>query len=125
MAMAAGHSTLSLMTPSAYGKLEEVSARLASGLGEAAARAGVPVQVNRVGSMFTVFFSDRPVFDAASARAANAKRFARFFHVLLENGVYFPPSQFEAGFLSTAHGEAEIEQTLRAAALAFAEAAKV
>ncbi|HEY6100575.1 MAG TPA: aminotransferase class III-fold pyridoxal phosphate-dependent enzyme, partial [Anaeromyxobacter sp.] len=125
MAMAAGHSTLSLMTPAAYSRLDGVSARLASGLAEAAARAGVPVQVNRVGSMFTVFFAEKPVFDAASARAASTKRFARFFHALLENGVYFPPSQFEAGFLSTAHGDAEVEHTLRAAAAAFAEAAKV
>jgi glutamate-1-semialdehyde 2,1-aminomutase len=125
MAMAAGHATLSLMTPAAYEKLERTSARLAAGLVEAAAQAKVPVQVNRVGSMLTVFFSEKPVFDAASARGASTKRFAAFFHALLEGGVYFPPSQFEAAFLSTAHSEADVELTLRAASAAFAEAAKV
>jgi glutamate-1-semialdehyde 2,1-aminomutase len=124
MAMAAGYSTLRLMTPDAYAKLEQQSAALAAGLAEAAKAAGVPVQVNRVGSMLTVFFSEKPVFDAASARAASTKRFGRFFHAMLEAGVYLPPSQFEAAFLSTAHGPDEIERTLRAARGAFAEAAK-
>jgi glutamate-1-semialdehyde 2,1-aminomutase len=124
MAMAAGYATLKLMTPAAYDRLERVSASLADGLRAAAGKAGVPVQVNRVGSMFTVFFSERPVFDAASARGADPKRFARFFHALLENGVYFPPSQFEAGFLSTAHTEDDVARTLAAAQVAFSEAAK-
>ena len=125
MAMAAGHATLRLMTPAAYEKLERLSARLADGLARAAAEAKVPVQVNRVGSMLTVFFSDRPVFDAASARAASTKRFGAFFHALLENGAYFPPSQFEAAFLSTAHTEDDVDATIRAAQVAFAAAAKV
>jgi glutamate-1-semialdehyde 2,1-aminomutase len=125
MAMAAGFATLKLMAPAAYEKLERISARLADGLAEAAAEAKVPVQVNRVGSMLTVFFSDRPVFDAASARAASTKRFGAFFHALLENGVYFPPSQFEAAFLSTAHTEDDVDATLGAAKVAFAAAAKV
>ncbi len=124
MAMAAGHATLALMTPEAYAKLEARSAQLAEGLGLAAAREKVPVRVNRVGSMFTVFFSERPVFDAASARAASTKRFGVFFHALLENGVYFPPSQFEAAFLSTAHSEEDVAHTLEAAKKAFAAAAK-
>jgi glutamate-1-semialdehyde 2,1-aminomutase len=125
MAMAAGYATLRLMTPAAYEKLERLSARLADGLAAAAAEAKVPVQVNRVGSMLTVFFAEKPVFDAASARAASTKRFGAFFHALLENGVYFPPSQFEAAFLSTAHTEDDLEATLRAARVAFAAAAKV
>jgi glutamate-1-semialdehyde 2,1-aminomutase len=125
MAMAAGFAALRLMTPAAYEKLETQSAKLATGLEQAAAEAKVPVQVNRVGSMLTVFFSDQPVFDAASARACNTKRFGAFFHALLEGGVYFPPSQFEAAFLSTAHSESDLEQTLAAARRAFAEAAKV
>ena len=124
MAMAAGHATLSLMTPAAYEKLEKTSARLAEGLVAAASAAKVPVQVNRVGSMLTVFFSGKPVFDAASARACDTKRFAVFHRVLLENGAYLPPSQFEAAFLSTAHGDDEVELTLRAAAAAFEAAAK-
>jgi len=124
MAMAAGFATLRLMTPAAYEKLERLSARLADGLAQAAAEAKVPVQVNRVGSMLTVFFSERPVFDAASARAASTKRFGAFFHALLENGVYFPPSQFEAAFLSTAHTEDDVDATIGAAKVAFAAAAK-
>ena len=125
MAMAAGFATLRLMTPAAYERLERSSAELADGLEKAAADANVAVQVNRVGSMLTVFFSDRPVFDAASARACDTKRFGVFFHTLLENGVYFPPSQFEAAFLSTAHSDDDLEATLRAARVAFAAAAKV
>jgi glutamate-1-semialdehyde 2,1-aminomutase len=125
MAMAAGHATLSLMTPGAYEKLEALSARLAAGLASAAAEAKVPVQVNRVGSMLTVFFSEKPVFDAASARAASTKRFGAFFHALLEAGVYLPPSQFEAAFLSTAHTEDDVDRTVAAARGAFAQAAKV
>ncbi len=124
MAMAAGWKTLQLMTSAAYEKLERTSAALADGLAKAAAEAKVPVQVNRVGSMLTVFFSEKPVFDAASARACSTKRFAAFFHALLEAGVYFPPSQFEAAFLSTAHTEDDVERTLRAAKAAFAAAAK-
>jgi glutamate-1-semialdehyde 2,1-aminomutase len=125
MAMAAGHASLSLMTPAAYERLEERSAQLADGLARAAGKAGVPVQLNRVGSMLTVFFSAEPVFDAASARRCSTKRFGAFFHALLERGVYFPPSQFEAAFLSTAHTAEDVEHTVRAAEAAFAEAAKV
>ena len=125
MAMAAGYASLKLMTPAAYEKLEATSAKVADGLAAAAQEAKVPVQVNRVGSMLTVFFSAKPVFDAASARACDTKRFAAFFHALLENGVYFPPSQFEAAFLSTAHTDDDVEKTLRAAKVAFAAAAKV
>jgi glutamate-1-semialdehyde 2,1-aminomutase len=125
MAMAAGHRTLQLMTADSYAKLERTSARLADGLAAAAREANVPAQVNRVGSMLTVFFSERPVFDAASARAASPKRFGAFFHALLENGVYFPPSQFEAAFLSTAHTDDDVEATLRAARAGFAAAARV
>jgi glutamate-1-semialdehyde 2,1-aminomutase len=125
MAMAAGTATLALMTPAAYALLETRAAALADGLVAAAAEARVPVQVNRVGSMLTVFFTAKPVFDAASARQASGKRFAGFFHTLLLNGVYFPPSQFEAAFLSTAHTEADLEQTLRAARAGFAAASKI
>ena len=102
----------------AYEKLERTSAALADGLAKAAAEAKVPVQVNRVGSMLTVFFSEKPVFDAASARACSTRRFAAWYHALLEGGVYFPPSQFEAAFLSTAHGDAEVDATLAAPAAA-------
>jgi glutamate-1-semialdehyde 2,1-aminomutase len=121
MAMAAGTATLEHLTPAAYEALEKRGAALAAGLAEAAASAGVPVQVNRVGSMLTVYFSSEPVFDAASARKADAKRFGRFFHAMLERGVYLAPSQFEACFLSTAHSDEDIADTVRAAREAFAE----
>jgi glutamate-1-semialdehyde 2,1-aminomutase len=124
MAMAAGLATLKLLTPAAYERLEATSARLAGGLRRLAAEARVPVQVNRVGSMLTVFFAEAEVFDAATARAASTRRFAAFFHAMIEQGVYLPPSQFESAFLSTAHGDAEVEATLAAAPAAFAAAAQ-
>jgi glutamate-1-semialdehyde 2,1-aminomutase len=123
--MAAGHATLRLMDAAAYALLEQRSARLAEGLAAGAAKAKVPVQVNRVGSMLTVFFAEKPVFDAASARAASTRRFAAFHHGMLERGVYLPPSQFEAAFLSTAHTTDDVEKTVHAAEAAFVEAAAV
>jgi glutamate-1-semialdehyde 2,1-aminomutase len=74
--------------------------------------------------MLTVFFSGDPVYDAASARRSDARRFGRFFHAMLERGVYLPPSQFEAAFVSLAHGSEDLEQTIGAAGPAFAEAAR-
>jgi glutamate-1-semialdehyde 2,1-aminomutase len=125
MAMAAGLATLKLLSCAAYERLEAASARLAEGLGAAAARAGVPVQVNRVGSMLTLFFAPSLVMDAASARAASTRRFAAFFHAMLERGIYLPPSQFEAAFLSTAHTDADLDATLTAARSAFESASRV
>ena len=120
LAMAAGRATLEALDASAYARLEELSARLAAGLLEAARAAGVPVQVNRVGSMLTVFFAEKPVFDATSARASDTGRFGRFFHAMLERGVYLPPSQFEAAFVSLAHTEEDLRRTLAAARQALA-----
>jgi glutamate-1-semialdehyde 2,1-aminomutase len=126
LAMAAGLATLRLLTePGVYDHLERLSARLVDGLGEAARAAGVAYTATRVGSMFTGFFSAAPVTDYASARRASSRRYARFFHAMLERGVYFAPSQFEAGFLSLAHSDADIDATLSAAAAAFAEATLV
>ncbi len=122
MAMAAGVATLAHLGPASYQRLEELSARLAQGLADAARAAGAAVQVNRVGSMFTVFFSADLVFDAATARRADARRFGRFFHAMLERGVYLPPSQFEAAFVSLAHDDADVDLTLAAAGPAFAAA---
>ncbi|MFL5270643.1 MAG: glutamate-1-semialdehyde 2,1-aminomutase [Anaeromyxobacteraceae bacterium] len=124
MAMAAGTATLEHLSKGSYDRLEEVSGRLADGLAQAAKGAGAAVQVNRVGSMLTVFFSGEPVFDAASARKCDAKRFGRFFHAMLERGVYLPPSQFEAAFVSVAHTDDDIDLTVAAAKEAFAEAVK-
>jgi len=123
MAMAAGAATLEQLVPAAYQRLESTSAALASGLAEAARSAGVPVQVNRVGSMLTVFFSAEPVFDAASARKADVRRFARYFHAMLAEGIYLPPSQFEAAFVSLAHSDGDVEATVQAARRAFAQVA--
>jgi len=122
MAMAAGKATLTRLDAAGYARLETLSERLAEGLGAEARKAGLAVQVNRVGSMITVFFSAEPVFDAASARRADAKAFGRFFHAMLEGGVYLPPSQFEAAFVSVAHTDEDIARTIAAAGPAFAAA---
>ncbi len=122
MAMGAGIATLRHLGPASYERLERVSALLADGLAAPAKEVGVPVQVNRVGSMLTVFFSEKPVFDAASARACDTKRFGRYFHAMLDAGIYLPPSQFEAAFVSLAHSDEDIETTLAAAPAAFGAA---
>jgi glutamate-1-semialdehyde 2,1-aminomutase len=120
LAVAAGIATLkALKKPGTYARLEKVGAELEDGLSRAAAEAGVPVQVNRVGSMFTVFFSEAPVKDFKSAKACRAARYAKFFHTMLGNGVYFAPSQFEACFVSRAHSHKDVVATLRAARKAF------
>jgi glutamate-1-semialdehyde 2,1-aminomutase len=125
MAMAAGKATLERLDAAAYQRLEALSERLAEGLAAQAGKAAVPVQVNRVGSMLTVFFSPDPVLDAASARKADTRRFGKFFHAMLERGVYLPPSQFEAAFVSVAHTDDDVDQTIAAASPAFEEAARV
>ena len=86
---------------------------------EAAKSAGVPVTFNRCGSMFCGYFTDRPVHHLADAMHSDRARFAKFFHGMLDEGVYLAPSQFEAGFISTAHSAADIDQTVRAAAAAM------
>jgi glutamate-1-semialdehyde 2,1-aminomutase len=122
LAMAAGIATLRLLNePGVYDRLEALSARLAAGLGEAAAAADVDYVTNRVGSMLTGFFAPGPVTDYTSAKRSDTARYARFFHALLERGVYLAPSQFEAGFVSLAHTEAEIDATCKAARAAFAD----
>ncbi len=121
LAMAAGIATLAaLERPGVWDAVAAATRDLAGRLERAAARAGVPVVVNRAGTMLTVFFTDRPVTDWGTARAADTERFGRFFRGLLERGVYWVPSQFEAAFLSRAHGEAELSTTEAAAAAAFA-----
>ena len=124
LAMAAGAKVLELLAqPGVYATLEARSARLEEGLKRAARDAGTTVTVNRVGSMITVFFCAGPVTDYTTAKQSDTKRFARFFHAMLARGVYLPPAQFEAAFVSLAHGEAEIDETLAAAAAAFRDAA--
>jgi glutamate-1-semialdehyde 2,1-aminomutase len=122
VAVTAGLETLKVLADrSAYKQLEERSQRLAAGLQEAAARAGVEITLNRVGSMLTAFFTGQEVYDYLSAKTADPGRYAAYFRALLERGVYFAPSQFEAGFVSTAHTVQDIDDTLAAAAEALAE----
>ena len=117
VAMAAGIAALEeLAASSAYAKLEELGATLEAGLRQAAKAAGVPVQFNRCGSMFCGYFTSEPVHSLADAMNSDRERFKQYFHGMLAEGVYLAPSQFEAGFLSTAHSEADIRQTVDAAA---------
>jgi len=120
VAMAAGLATLEeLRKPGTYQRLEELSAQLEEGLSAAAKDAGLPVTVNRVGSMLTCFFTDAPVTDYASAKRSDTARYARFFWAMAERGVYLAPSQFEAAFVSLAHSPEDIEATVSAAGRAL------
>ena len=122
LAMAAGIAQLELLQqPGVYEQLEARSARLAEGIGEAARAVGVAITQTRVGSMFCTFFTDQPVIDYTTAKTASTERYARFFQSMLDQGIYLAPSQFEAGFLSLAHHEPEIERTIEAASVAFAQ----
>ncbi len=120
LATAAGIATLKeLKKPGVYEQLEGVSARIAQGLRDLCAQRRIPASVNRIGSMWTLFFCAEPPYDYASAKKADAARFGRFFHAMLDRGVYLPPSQFEAAFVSLAHGDDEVTRTLAAAAEAL------
>jgi glutamate-1-semialdehyde 2,1-aminomutase len=110
LAVAAGLATLrALEDPGVYDRLERLGALFEAGIVESARAAGIPVTVNRVGSMLTAFFTEGPVTDYASAKRADARRYARFFHAMLDGGVFLAPSQFEAAFLSLAHSEQDLE----------------
>ena len=123
LAMAGGLATLEIMRePGAYEALERRSAMLAEGLIDAAQSAGVPLALNRVGSMLTPFFirqAGQTVTNFAQATAGDTRAFAAFFHAMLDNGVYLAPSQYEAMFVGLAHTDEIIEQTIRAAEKAF------
>ena len=125
LAMAAGIAALNyLVENDVCAKLESMTAILCGGLERAAAKAGVPVQVHRLGSMFTVFFNDKPVTDYDSAAASDLEAFRIYFHSMLEQGIYLPPSQFETNFLSLAHTPEDIQKTIDAAAAAFSAVAQ-
>jgi glutamate-1-semialdehyde 2,1-aminomutase len=120
LTMAAGIATLQeLQKPGIWEALERQAARLGQGYAAAALAAGVPVSVQRVGTMATTFFSDQPVRDWASAKRADTARYGAFFRAMLAEGVYLAPSQYEAGFLSTVHSAAVVTQTIEAAQRAF------
>lgn len=117
VAMAAGIAALEeLQATDAYARLEAAGASLEEGMKKAAKDAGVPVTFNRCGSMFCGYFTDQPVHNLADAMRSDRERFAKYFHGLLEAGVYLAPSQFEAGFISTAHTDEDIEKTVQEAA---------
>jgi len=124
LAVAAGLETLRrLSKPEVYDALESMTQRLTQGFAERAREAGVPFTSASVGGMFGCFFHPGPVRNFADAQAADEPAFRRFFHVMLEEGVYLAPSPYEAGFVSLAHGEGELAATLAAATAAFAAAA--
>ncbi|HEY3313141.1 MAG TPA: glutamate-1-semialdehyde 2,1-aminomutase [Anaerolineales bacterium] len=120
LAMSAGIATLEfLKRPGTWEQLEKTAAALESGIAAAAGKAGVPIQQTRVGTMFTTFFSEVKPVDWPSVKQADTARFGKFFQKMLENGVYLAPSQFEAGFISTAHTQTIIDFTLAAVGEAF------
>ncbi|OFW07014.1 MAG: glutamate-1-semialdehyde-2,1-aminomutase [Acidobacteria bacterium RIFCSPLOWO2_02_FULL_68_18] len=125
VAMTAGRWALKRLTPALYRDLARRGTMLAGGLAEAARAAGVGLQVNAFGSVLTPFFTDVPVRDYDSALTANTGAYATFFRAMLARGVYPPPSQFEAWFLSAAHTDRHVQQTIRAAHTAMKEVARV
>lgn len=120
LAMTAGIVTLEqIQDPNVWEGIASTTSRLVEGLKAIAAEREIAVAAYCVGTMFGLYFSDRPVTNWETASQADTRRFAAYFHIMLENGVYLAPSQYEAGFLSTAHDEEEIERTLIAARTAF------
>jgi glutamate-1-semialdehyde 2,1-aminomutase len=123
LAMAAGLATIGYLQEHAsevYAKLEAESRALAEGVAREAARVRIPLTTNRVGSMWTWFFTCEPVANYQLAAKSDTAAFGRFHRAMLEQGIWLPPSQFEAAFLSTAHSDTDIEATVAAARAAFA-----
>jgi glutamate-1-semialdehyde 2,1-aminomutase len=120
--MAAGIATIGHLQAHAaevYPKLEATSRAVADGVAAEAARVGVPLTTNRMGAMWTWFFTPDPVTNFGDAAKSDTAAFGRFHRAMLEQGVWLPPSQFEAAFLGTAHEDAEVKATIAAAASAF------
>ncbi|MBN1376124.1 MAG: glutamate-1-semialdehyde 2,1-aminomutase [Dehalococcoidia bacterium] len=122
LAMTAGIETLTcLKTGCSYQKLEDLGVALQEGLASEACRAGIPVTIPRAGSLLTIFFTSKPVTDYDLARLSDASLFSTFFKELLNQGIYWPPSQFEAAFISLAHTKADIQATLKAVRYALSK----
>ncbi|MBL7162496.1 MAG: glutamate-1-semialdehyde 2,1-aminomutase [Anaerolineales bacterium] len=120
LAMAAGIATLeALGHPGVWDQLERASAALTQGIGTAARDAGIPIWQNRVGTMFATFFTETPVTDWPTAKTSDTEVFGKYFQDMLERGIYLAPSQFEASFMSTAHGDVETKATITAAKETF------
>jgi glutamate-1-semialdehyde 2,1-aminomutase len=116
LAMAAGLAALDdLRYGESYSRLESLGAALERGLREAAATTKVPVQIHRCGSMFCVYFAKKPIHNLTDAMESDRDRFAKYFHGMLDQGIYLAPSQFEAGFISAAHTPEDIETTVATA----------
>jgi glutamate-1-semialdehyde 2,1-aminomutase len=124
VATAAGLAQLRLLDEAAYAAVDRVAAEVSTLAGEALAKEGVAHTVSRAGSMFSIFFTDEPVADYASAKRQEAWRYTPFFHTMLAEGVYLPPSAFESWFLSTAHDDAAVERIAAALPLAARAAAR-
>jgi len=122
VAVSAGLATLRKLDGAAYARLEALGARLEAGLTKALAETKAPAHLVRMGSAFTLFFTPDPVTDFATAKKADSKRYGAFFHAMLDRGVYLPPAQLEAGFLSLSHGEAEVDAVVQAARESLAAA---
>ena len=126
LAMAAGLATVGYLKAhreAVYARLEAVSEAVADGVAAEAARAGIPITLNRVGAMFTWFFTGQPVTDFTTASTSDTAAFGRFHRAMLEAGVWLPPSQYEAAFLGMAHSDADVAETVAAARAAFASMA--
>jgi glutamate-1-semialdehyde 2,1-aminomutase len=121
LAMTAGLWSLENLSANLYTHMAKLTAHLAAGLADTAREANVPLQVNAHGSLLTPFFTDRPVRDYESALTADTARYGAFHRAMLARGIYLPPSQFEAWFLSGAHTLRDVENTLRAARGALAQ----
>jgi glutamate-1-semialdehyde 2,1-aminomutase len=117
--MTAGLWSLENLSRQLYRHLSNLGAMMAAGLADAARAANIPLQINGFGSLLTPFFTSVPVRDYLSAAASDTVRYAAFFRAMLARGVYIPPSQFEAWFLSGAHSERDVTRTLAAARDAF------
>ena len=114
IAVAAGIQTLRMLQSGVYERLEERTRILVESMRENAAKLKVDIQINQIGSMFTLFFSSHRVYDYQSAKGSDEKKFAQYFQGMLRKGIYVPCSQFETNFLSLAHTEEDIEKTVRA-----------
>ena len=126
LAMAAGLATLEVLHEAGvYAELKARSARLAEGMASAASRAGVSIYQTRVGSMAGTFFQEGPVRNYSSAQKSDTRKYAVFFHAMLDRGIYLAPSQFEVMFISLAHTDEQIDQTIAAAGEAFTAVAEM
>ena len=117
--MTAGLWALENLSPQLYKHLAKLGSMLAAGLADAARAANVPLQINAFGSLLTPFFTDQPVRDFRGAMTSDTARYGRFFQAMLARGIYIPPAQFEAWFLSAAHTERDIAATVKAARDSF------